>query len=65
MKFWAFNPGYVVTNLSGTGEAGIQERINNGAGDARISARGLVEIVNGKRDGDVGKHIEGEGVVPW
>lgn len=65
IKVWAFNPGYVVTNLSGTGEAGIQERISNGAGDARVSARSLVEIVSGKRDGDVGKHIEAEGVIPW
>jgi NAD(P)-dependent dehydrogenase (short-subunit alcohol dehydrogenase family) len=65
IKVWAFNPGYVVTNLSGTGEAGIQERIRNGAGDASVSAKALVEIVAGTRDGDVGKHIDGEGVIPW
>ena len=65
IKVWAFNPGYVVTNLSGTGEAGVQERIKNGAGDANVSAKSLADIVTGKRDKDVGKHVEAEGVIEW
>lgn len=65
IKVWAFNPGYVVTNLSGKGEAGIQERIKNGAGDASVSAKALADIVSGKRDEDVGKHVEGSGVIAW
>ena len=55
----------MVTNLSGTGEKGRQERIQNGAGDARVSARALVDIVIGERDADVGKHIEAQGVISW
>lgn len=65
VKLWAFDPGYVVTNLSGTGEKGIQERIDRGAGDARESARALVDIVLGKRDGDVGKLVHKDGEHPW
>ena len=65
IKVWAFDPGYVVTNLSGTGEQGVQERIKNGAGDANVSARGLKGIVEGERDGDVGKFLDGESVLPW
>jgi NAD(P)-dependent dehydrogenase (short-subunit alcohol dehydrogenase family) len=65
IKVWAFNPGYVVTNLSGTGEAGIQERIKNGAGDASLSAKALADIVSGKRDQDVGKHVEADRVIAW
>ncbi|KAF4625255.1 hypothetical protein G7Y89_g12915 [Cudoniella acicularis] len=65
LKAWAFNPEYVVTNLSGTGEKGREERIKNGAGDAAESARGIREIVEGKRDGDAGKFIFKDGVHEW
>jgi NAD(P)-dependent dehydrogenase (short-subunit alcohol dehydrogenase family) len=65
MKVWAFNPGYVVTNLSGTGEKGRQERVERGAGDAAVSARGLADIVYGMRDAEVGGLVEGKGVQPW
>jgi NAD(P)-dependent dehydrogenase (short-subunit alcohol dehydrogenase family) len=57
IKVWAFNPGYVVTNLSGTGEKGKQERIANGAGDPKESAEGIVACVDGRRDNDVGKFV--------
>ncbi len=63
VKVWAFNPGYVVTNLSGTGEKGIEERKKNGAGDPRQSAEAIVGIVGGKRDADVGGFIGVEGGV--
>jgi NAD(P)-dependent dehydrogenase (short-subunit alcohol dehydrogenase family) len=64
-KVWAFNPGYVVTNLSGTGEKGRQERIRNGAGDASVSAKALANVVEGKRDADVGKHVHKDGIHLW
>lgn len=65
VKAWAFDPGYVVTNLSGTGEKGVEERKQRGAGDPRISAQSLADIVDGKRDGDVGKFVHGNGIYPW
>lgn len=65
MKVWAFDPGYVVTNLSGTGEKGMQERRERGAGDPRMSANALASIVAGKRDEDVGKFVHENGIYPW
>ncbi|CZR66410.1 related to short chain dehydrogenase [Phialocephala subalpina] len=65
VKVWAFNPGYVVTNLSGTGEQGRQERISNGAGDAGESARGIVRLVDGRRDADVGRFVNKDGFHAW
>ncbi|KUJ09722.1 NAD(P)-binding protein [Mollisia scopiformis] len=65
VKVWTFNPGYVVTNLSGTGEAGRQERIKNGAGDAKESAEGILKLVDGRRDQDVGKFVNKDGIHPW
>ncbi|KAK1594593.1 short chain dehydrogenase [Colletotrichum navitas] len=54
-KVWAYCPGYVVTNLSG--ESDRQNRIDNGADSSETSAQGILEIVEGKRDGEVGKFI--------
>ncbi|KAK1963321.1 short chain dehydrogenase [Colletotrichum sublineola] len=54
-KVWAYCPGYVVTNL--TGENDRQRRIESGADSAETSAQGILEIVEGKRDGEVGKFI--------
>ncbi|KAG9230058.1 short chain dehydrogenase [Amylocarpus encephaloides] len=65
VKAWSFCPGYVVTNLSGTGEKGRQERIENGAGDASISGRTLAGIIDGKEDANVGKFVHKDGVYMW
>lgn len=65
VKVFAFNPGYVVTNLSGTGEQGVQERIRNGAGDLKESAEGIVRCVEGRRDADVGKFVNKDGFHLW
>lgn len=65
IKVWAFNPGYVVTNLSGTGEKGAKERIANGAGDPKESAEGIVACVDGRRDNDAGKFVNKDGFHPW
>lgn len=65
VKCWAFNPGFVVTDLSRTGEKGIQERRDRGAGDPRESAEALLEVVNGRRDKDVGGFVHKDGVHPW
>jgi len=65
LKAWAYCPGYVVTDLSGTGEKGRQERIDNGAGNPRDSAIGLLAIIEGKRDADVGKFVHRDGLYDW
>ncbi|KAM7211852.1 hypothetical protein V8F06_012764 [Rhypophila decipiens] len=65
-KVCTFNPGYCVSNL--TGPEGREVRLSNGARPARDPADALVEIVQGKRDGDLAKSgivdIDG-GVIQW
>lgn len=63
IKVFAFNPGYVVTNL--TGEEDKQNRINQGAGSSEDSAQTLRSIVVGERDADVGQFVVAEGLLPW
>lgn len=65
VKVWTYCPGYVVTNLSGTGEKGKQERVERGAKSPVESAEGLLALVSGKRDGDVGKFVNKEGFLTW
>jgi NAD(P)-dependent dehydrogenase (short-subunit alcohol dehydrogenase family) len=58
-------PGYVVTNLSGTGEKGIQQRKEKGAGSPASSGQFILSIVEGKRDRDAGTLVYKDGVHPW
>lgn len=65
-KVLAFNPGFCVSNL--TGEKGREMRIELGARDPQDPAVALVDVVLGKRDGDIEKNgmvdLDG-GVLPW
>ncbi|KZL85173.1 short chain dehydrogenase [Colletotrichum incanum] len=54
-KVWAYCPGYVVTNF--TGENDRQNRIASGADSSETSAQGILEIVEGARDSEVGKFV--------
>jgi NAD(P)-dependent dehydrogenase (short-subunit alcohol dehydrogenase family) len=66
VKVWTFCPGYVVTNLSRTGEEGRKQRVANGAGSPTVSGKNLSNIVFGKRDADEGKFVyEETGIHPW
>jgi hypothetical protein len=57
------SPGFVVSNLRGTSE---EERSGwGGAGDPAVSGQLILEILEGERDGDVGKFVWTEGVHPW
>jgi NAD(P)-dependent dehydrogenase (short-subunit alcohol dehydrogenase family) len=62
-KVWAFDPGFVITNL--TGEADRGRRRKQGAESSEVSARALLRIVVGERDGEVGRHVHKDGVHPW
>ncbi|KAF2469717.1 NAD(P)-binding protein [Lindgomyces ingoldianus] len=63
-KVWAYCPGFVVTDL--TGREDRQRRIDNGAESSETSAQGILEIVEGKRDGEVNQFVERYGkVAPW
>ena len=54
-KVWSFCPGYVVTDLTGSGDR--DNRVKNGADSSETSAEGIKEIVEGKRDGEVGAFL--------
>lgn len=53
VKVWSFCPGFVVTNLAGKREG----RAAMGAESSETSAQGILDIVEGKRDGEVGGFI--------
>ncbi|KAI9651968.1 MAG: hypothetical protein M1831_007471 [Alyxoria varia] len=62
IKVWAFCPGHVATNL---GEGDRESRLKSGLPSSETSAKSLLEIVEGQRDGDAGKFIHGQGFYEW
>ncbi|WVW84164.1 hypothetical protein I302_106194 [Kwoniella bestiolae CBS 10118] len=56
VKVWAVNPGFVLTGLGG--DRGVLKSL--GAGDAGGSGGFVVGVVEGKRDGDVGRIVQRE-----
>jgi NAD(P)-dependent dehydrogenase (short-subunit alcohol dehydrogenase family) len=63
VKVYVMSPGFVVSNLRGTSE---ELRTGWGkAGDPMTSGKCLLNIAEGKRDGDMGKLICREGTYPW
>lgn len=61
VKIWTVQPGYVATSLIGhTDDMKVK-----GAGDPATSGVFLRDVVEGKRDADVGKFIEPDGVLPY
>lgn len=63
LKCFTMCPGFVVSNLRGTGE---EERSGGGmATDPIESGKLVLDIVEGRRDGDVGKFVHKDGVYPW
>jgi NAD(P)-dependent dehydrogenase (short-subunit alcohol dehydrogenase family) len=61
VKVWCVSPGYLATGLGGSQEANKQR----GAGDASVGGNFIREVVEGKRDQDVGKAIRNGSVQPW
>ncbi len=57
VKVWSFCPGYVVTDLGGDREW----KTKMGVDSSETSARGILEIVQGRRDREVGGFVEREG----
>jgi hypothetical protein len=61
VKVWAVSPGFLATNLSGDPES----LAKLGAIDPSIGGHFVKDVVEGKRDADVGKAILKERVQPW
>ncbi|KAJ5774070.1 hypothetical protein N7457_008966 [Penicillium paradoxum] len=63
VRVFAFCPGLVRSNLRGTDEAAVSAE--GLAGDPLESGKGILGIVLGERDGEVGGFIHKDGVYPW
>lgn len=61
VKVWCVSPGYLATGLGGNQEANK----SRGAIDPSIGGNFVKDVVEGRRDGDVGKVIVRQGVQPW
>lgn len=61
VKIWAVSPGFLATSLTGSKES----MMKNGAGDARLGGVFVKDVVEGKRDEDVGKVVSRDGVQQW
>lgn len=61
MKMWCVSPGFLATGLGGNRDSNK----NLGAGDPVMGASFVQSVLEGRRDGDVGKVILRDGVQPW
>ncbi|ORX96500.1 hypothetical protein BCR34DRAFT_593832 [Clohesyomyces aquaticus] len=59
VKVFAYDPGFTVSNL------GPHNNVESGARSAEESVRPLVEVLDGKRDGEAGLLLHNTGVWPW
>lgn len=58
VKVWAVGPGFLETDLGGRRDLARQM----GAGDASVGGECVREVVEGERDGDVGKIVVKDGI---
>ena len=61
VKVWCISPGFLATGLGGNQEANK----NFGAGDPATAGHFVRSVLEGYRDGDVGRVINRDGVQPW
>lgn len=61
LKVWGLCPGWVATNLGGDAE---REKAR-GAGKPEDGAKVIVSVIEGRRDGEVGKVVFDGGVREW
>jgi NAD(P)-dependent dehydrogenase (short-subunit alcohol dehydrogenase family) len=61
VKTWCVSPGFLATGLGGNPDANKKA----GGGDPAVGGQFVVDVVEGKRDGDVGKVIRKDNVQPW
>lgn len=61
VKVWCISPGYLATGLGGSQENNQKA----GAGDPAVAGSFVRSVVEGVRDGDVGKVILRDSIQPW
>lgn len=62
VRIWCISPGFLATSMGGIGAEVLKKM---GAGDPSIGGHFIKDVVEGKRDEDVGKVINSTGVQPW
>jgi NAD(P)-dependent dehydrogenase (short-subunit alcohol dehydrogenase family) len=62
VKIWAISPGFLATGLGGIGVEKLKEI---GARDPSIGGHFIKDVIQGKRDQDVGKAIRIDSIQPW
>lgn len=62
VKVWAISPGFLATGL-GAGDPEVLKKM--GAGDPEVAGPFIKSVVEGERDGDVGRVISRDGVQEW
>lgn len=63
LEVFMMSAGFVRSNLRGSSE---EARSGWGkAGDPEVSGQIVLNIVQGKRDADVGRFVHKDGVYPW
>jgi len=62
VKVWAVGPGFLSTGLGALPE---EQKVKMGLGHPSIGGVFLRSVVEGERDGDVGKLIKKDGYSPW
>lgn len=61
VKVWSISPGFLATGLGGNQEASK----SLGAGDPATAGEFVKNVLEGQRDGDVGRVLTRQGVQPW
>ncbi|KAI8631637.1 NAD(P)-binding protein [Xylariaceae sp. FL1651] len=62
VKVWCISPGFLATGLAGIGAEKLKQM---GALDPSIGGNFIKDVVEGKRDHDVGKVIRRDMIQPW
>ncbi|EMC91609.1 hypothetical protein BAUCODRAFT_38716 [Baudoinia panamericana UAMH 10762] len=62
VKIWAISPGFLVTGLGGLGEEALRKM---GAKEPHVGGEFVRDVVEGKRDHDVGKIIRSDMIQPY
>lgn len=59
MKVFTYDPGFTASNLSS------HNKVENGARSAEDTVKSIMDVVDGKRDEDMGKFMHNTGEYPW
>lgn len=63
VKVWCVSPGFLATGLAGKGNEQMLRQM--GAGDASAGGRIMRDVVEGRRDREVGHVVNKDGIAPW